>query len=296
MSDRIVRFGPSGHLVGTFTPAQSTQCRGAFVLLNSGVVSRMGSHRFNVKIARHLATLGFCSLRFDLSGQGESGYPAAVRSGLEQAPIDIQSAIDCLQELAGSVPKGAIGLCSGAMHAYAAALADARLSRLFLIDGHAYRSRWTKLRYLWSRLRLRSTTENLAVLLSYAALPFRRRQPAEAPNETAPSSAPLPSREVYADSMSRLLSRGARVALLFTGTWGHQFSYRRQFSDVFCRQWPQLGAVEVFHSPHMDHTFTDVAMQTEVLELIGQWAVSTAEEPAPCVPAPAPLQDCLMHS
>ncbi len=75
MRERPVTFGTSGGLMGVLTePSPSCERRGAPTLLswNVGINHRVGPYRILVDLSRDLAARGFASLRFDLSGRGDS--------------------------------------------------------------------------------------------------------------------------------------------------------------------------------------------------------------------------------
>ena len=67
-------FGRSQHLVGVLsTPTVvSAAAPPGIVLVNSGIIHRIGANRVYVRLARALAVCGSASLRFDLSGIGDS--------------------------------------------------------------------------------------------------------------------------------------------------------------------------------------------------------------------------------
>ena len=71
MTEHVVQFGERRRLVGTLTEASGPR-DGGFVLLNAGVISRVGPQRLNVTLARAIARIGFTAFRFDLSGLGAS--------------------------------------------------------------------------------------------------------------------------------------------------------------------------------------------------------------------------------
>src|SRR6185436_6886506 len=83
--DEAVRLAPEGQLVGilsyppgaqpaarsdTLSPA--TPAAPAFIILNAGVLHRVGPHRLHVILARRIAASGLPSLRLDLGGIGDS--------------------------------------------------------------------------------------------------------------------------------------------------------------------------------------------------------------------------------
>jgi alpha/beta superfamily hydrolase len=74
MKETAIRFGKFDTLIGVITepdtPAQDN--RPIIILSNAGLIHRIGPNRIYVKLARLLAEDGYCVLRFDLSGVGDS--------------------------------------------------------------------------------------------------------------------------------------------------------------------------------------------------------------------------------
>ncbi len=97
MHERVVRFGPDKRLIGILTePRAGSGDRPGTLLLNSGLVHRIGASRMHVHMARALVKEGMTSLRFDFSGIGDS---EPRRDGLtfEQAAVqEIRDAMDLL--------------------------------------------------------------------------------------------------------------------------------------------------------------------------------------------------------
>ena len=103
-------------------------------MLNAGVIHRIGPHRFNVKLARALASQGAAVLRMDLSGQGDSGVHPQALPFQEQAIADLRAAMDHLQRIC-SVDRFVIaGICSGAFNGLATALVDERVAGLWMLE------------------------------------------------------------------------------------------------------------------------------------------------------------------
>ena len=72
-----VLLGKSGSLAGIITdpPAHAREAsRPAVILLNAGLVHRVGPGRLYVRLSRRLAAHGFVVVRFDLSGIGDSPF------------------------------------------------------------------------------------------------------------------------------------------------------------------------------------------------------------------------------
>lgn len=136
-------FGKSGRLFGLLSePAGrgSARTRDAVVFLNVGSNHRVGSNRMYVKMARTLAARGLTSLRFDISGIGDSVADAASENRLyaPEAVSDVQAAMTELTELRSCERFYLVGLCSGAYLAYKSAVADPRVVGQVLINTQTF--------------------------------------------------------------------------------------------------------------------------------------------------------------
>jgi pimeloyl-ACP methyl ester carboxylesterase len=133
--EEAILFGGSRSLVGIVTdPLQRQEVRPAVILLNAGIIHRVGPGCLYVKLARRLARLGFVVLRFDVSGVGDSpgrrdNLPFA-KSSLQET----QEAMDYLGETRGIRHFLLGGLCTGAVVAYESALVDPRVTGTLLIN------------------------------------------------------------------------------------------------------------------------------------------------------------------
>lgn len=110
------------------------------LFVNAGRDYHIGWARVSVNQARAFAARGIASLRFDASGIGDS--PAAADGPEEilysQAQIDdVRLAIDALAGLGFQAPI-LIGRCSGAYAAFNAAVADARIRRLVIVNNERF--------------------------------------------------------------------------------------------------------------------------------------------------------------
>jgi len=126
-----------GILAETGSPGTSPAAERTCVLLPTMASHhRIGPNRLHVRWARELADLGLATLRFDVSGTGDSEVN---QTGQENAPYaldqlaDLSAAIDLLQTR-GYSRFLAIGFCSGAYLAWNAAIRDPRLRGIILIN------------------------------------------------------------------------------------------------------------------------------------------------------------------
>jgi Alpha/beta hydrolase family len=276
MKEVCVRFGASRHLVGTLAMPHDVAAQPlAFILLNAGVIQRIGPHRFNVKLARQLLQAGVTSLRLDLTGQGDSGSPAKVAPYEQQAIADIRAAMDHVERLTGIQHFVVAGICSGADHGIAVALEDWRIAGLWMMDGHAYPTAKTgRMRYL--RRLDGSFLRTLAGWLArrIVGLPktlLNRKPRAGSQAEETRYARSVPTHAAYAKAMQSLADRGVNLFLMFSGSVLERYNYPGQLRDGF-RGHGFVDSVRCDYAPHIDHSITTLAAQNEVISTICSWA------------------------
>ncbi len=129
--EQALVFGAGARLVGIYTPARAPAQGQAVVLANSGIVHRVGAGRVTVTLARRLAQAGIASLRFDMSGLGDSVDYGSEGGGWEtSAPREISEAVGLLRLLSGVHDIVLYGNCGGAAKCFWAACADPRVTGL----------------------------------------------------------------------------------------------------------------------------------------------------------------------
>jgi pimeloyl-ACP methyl ester carboxylesterase len=106
----------------------------AIVILNTGIVHRVGHQRMYVTLSRILANAGRTVVRFDLSGIGDSAPRGDSLTPLIAALTDIKEVLDSLERLYKTSRFILIGLCSGADHAVLYGHTDPRVAGLVLMD------------------------------------------------------------------------------------------------------------------------------------------------------------------
>jgi pimeloyl-ACP methyl ester carboxylesterase len=135
-----LRFGENQHLFGILCrPDDGTGPDWVVVIGNPGGDPHHGYARFSVELSRRLARRGVASLRIDFSGLGDSVGAADADGEIPthvfevDRSADISAAFDALASL-GYGRFAVHGLCSGAFHAFHAALADRRVAGLLLVN------------------------------------------------------------------------------------------------------------------------------------------------------------------
>lgn len=123
--------------VGVMTYRSKEESRFDFctILINAGLIHKVGPNRVYVKLARELAFKGTPCFRFDYAGQGDSLHPNVSRSFENIKNTEIIQAMDAVQKNTGINRFVLIGICSGAVDAFKVSLEDNRIIGLSLIDG-----------------------------------------------------------------------------------------------------------------------------------------------------------------
>lgn len=136
-SEQPIRFGGDRILAGTLCRPETAAARNsAVVLVNAGRDHSSGWARSVTFQARALARQGVTSLRFDLSGVGDSRPPEGATEELlysDRMCDDVRTAVDHLDVL-GFRSIGVVGRCSGAWAAFTVAMDDPRIDRVALVN------------------------------------------------------------------------------------------------------------------------------------------------------------------
>ncbi|MEM9494728.1 MAG: alpha/beta hydrolase [Pseudomonadota bacterium] len=280
--ERVVTFGDAGHLAGILSLSDEARANGAppVLMLNAGVVHRVGAHRLNVKIARRLAAEGIVSLRFDLSGLGDSP-PARTAVGYEQQSIDdIGAAMDCLKQEAGVDEAIIVGMCSGADNAYRTAVVDERIGGAVLLDPYAYESVGAKIDYMADRAanpdRWMQKLKKVAGggETEEAALDIDLTLDIDAEDDERAldvERAPPPVAEFGGD-LQKITDRGGKILIRYTSYVQGKVSKPAQFFKTFS-DFDFSDRLSVDVSPHVDHTYTELTAQEELLARIPSWII-----------------------
>jgi hypothetical protein len=115
-----------------------------FLFLNAGLTHRVGPNRLYVTLARKLAEGGVASLRFDLSGIGDSPVSRSLAATDERGVREAVQAMDFIERSLGVHSFVPFGLCSGANIGYALVSGDHRVAGAVLINASAIPSTHTK--------------------------------------------------------------------------------------------------------------------------------------------------------
>ena len=141
LRESAVHFGPGGDLFGVLCEpdhqtADAPACDVAVLMLSVGGNYRIGPNRIYTRLARSIAQAGYCALRFDLPGLGDSPSPNEFSMHdlySKDATPQVRAAIDFLSGK-GCRHFYLLGICSGSFVAFQSALADERVTGQVLMN------------------------------------------------------------------------------------------------------------------------------------------------------------------
>ncbi len=135
--ERLHLFADRARLFGVVSMPPNSRPKRAMVLLNSGANHHIGNGRMYVKFARRLAADGWLVLRYDVSGIGDSRTHDGAPENEVYTPHavgDLAAALELLRQEYAPERIEAMGLCSGAYHAFKGAAAGLPLDGVTVVN------------------------------------------------------------------------------------------------------------------------------------------------------------------
>ncbi|HKT30126.1 alpha/beta hydrolase [Dyella sp.] len=261
MQEQAFRFGRARHLVGIagLPPPVAPEAVGVIVL-NAGLVHRIGPFRLHVEMTRRLNACGYPTLRFDLSTIGDSAASGESQTRKQQICADVGDAMKLLGEQAACKRFVLIGLCSGSQCAHMVACSDPSVAGAVFLDGYAYRTLGYHLRYYLPRL---------LDMKRWLRMLSRRRKAQAGGSEPAFTVAPLPQAVVRAD-LAGMLDRGLKLCLIYSGGISRYFNHARQFRECFGGIVSRPGVSTRFLK-EADHTYILTGDRNRLLDSVERW-------------------------
>lgn len=273
-TEQALLMGSRQSLVGIVTrPATPAQtAKPAIVILNTGVVHRVGHHRMYVTMARAFASIGHTVLRFDFSGIGDSDRRADQLSPVNASLADIKEVLDSLEQGHQVSQFVLVGLCSGADYAVLYGHTDPRVVGLVLLDPSLPPTARYYFHYIAQRLKSLSNWVSVVtgrsglvrLLMTQFFYGSRASSQTEALTLENLQFDPYLA-QCYKDSVTR----GIRMLAAFTSISPRQ-TYRQQMLDAFPDvQFKDLLTLEFF--PESDHLFSAQRERSKLNQVIMEW-------------------------
>lgn len=245
------------------------------ILLNAGMLPRIGPHRLNVELARTAAAQGVSAIRFDLPGLGDSGFTSSRLSHDEQTRAAIEDAMTLLSRTKHAPDRFLIaGLCSGADAGFQMARDDSRIVGLYMMEPYYFPNRFSNMFRTLRRLREYGMRRSVIRILQKSR--FTRRHDPAADSAPVPQAAPeegvraAPTPQHFAEDLRSLLGRGVQIKLIYANTlmghWDMRHHHRHIFSKV-----GHASHFDVELVPHTDHVFTRVEARRHLIRGMAAW-------------------------
>jgi len=273
MKEIALKIGKPTPLTGIVAaPDKIDPEKPAVLILNSGVMHHVGACRLSVKIARKLAESGILSIRFDLSGIGDSAPRTGSSSFHETAIAEITEVMDYLEQKRGIKKFIAYGLCSGADASYDIALADERIVGIAQIDPYCYRTWSWYIRHYGPKLfSLAQWIHSIKIRLFPQTSEKRFSETTDSEDLEMPSYIrEFPPQADIAKGLQKLIERNVRIYSVFTGGQSELLNHASQFKQSM----PSVDfgtQLKVEYFPDMDHIITAPDLQRVVRDNIAKW-------------------------
>jgi pimeloyl-ACP methyl ester carboxylesterase len=261
-------------LVGILTrpPPARQKDAPAIVILNTGIVHRVGHHRMYVSLARELATSGRTVVRFDFAGIGDSKPRNDGTSPLIASLSDIREVLDTLEKTHEVKEFILVGLCSGADHAVLYTHTDPRVVGLVLMDPTLPPTLRYYVYYVMQRLKnfrnwisVATGRSGLMRLVSTHLISNMRPKPQleGLSLQNLRFSSHLP--QCYRSAAER----GVSMLAVFTSV-SVRHTYKQQMPDAF----PEAsagGKLRLEFFPESDHLFSGEKVRSRLSAVICDW-------------------------
>jgi hypothetical protein len=272
MKDRACQFGPGLNLVGILSGPAEKDARPDFptvLMLNAGLLHRVGPHRMSVALANRLSDCGIRSLRFDMGGYGDSEVSTDTGSKEVRIISDIMSAMDFL-ELEHNLHRFVLfGTCSGADNSHEVALRDPRVAGAVLLDAYGYWTARSYVKYYVPRVfRAQTWIHRVRRIL--------RGSEKASGNRVSPLQQlrqPFGPRSRVEREIQSLVDRNAQLLYIYSGGVETDYNYAGQFFDQFKGLDPR-GKIEVEYYPNADHNYTFAEDRERMFQRVVEWCRS----------------------
>jgi pimeloyl-ACP methyl ester carboxylesterase len=274
--ERIITFGTDDERFGLVSspPSGVDPKRPALLLLNAGVMPRVGPFRWYVELARRAAARGTLTLRFDHVGVGDA--PPMTKGPLAtEVAAAVSTAMDALTRAYGVEQFVVGGLCTGALESHNVALVEPRVKAMILLDGYAFKTPIFYRELVRRKLSrpaswpgtLQRAAENVLQRLGgrSASSPSADAHRSEAQVEEAQFFDGWPTLEQARAELSTIVGRGVRGLFVYTGGWS-DFVHPKQFEEMF----PAVAGrgLRVHFIPEADHSYLIVQHREVMLRAV----------------------------
>ena len=245
--DQPLVFGKYHHLVGIENIVKSDNPL-AMIIMTPGMLHNAGPFRMHKDIANSLEQQGISSLRFDISGIGESLGIGATGKSIDRAAAEAIDAMDYLMQQHNIQQFILFGLCSGADDSIQAALQDKRVKGVITLDGVAYKT--PKFKFKEAKLLARKMLSFEKWLNKFRNLTGNNTAPASLAMGTDIREFPETAEQACKE-LQQLVDNNVQLHFIYTGGTDY-YNYAQQFYDMLPdMKWRGTESTKYFSQ--MDH-------------------------------------------
>ncbi len=277
MNEKIIKFGPEKNMLGIVSLPDSSASTDqladtpAILLLNSGLIHKVGPYRMSVDLARKLASAGYVVFRFDLPGIGDSTAYKTTDGYKERTVNEISSAMDVITKRYGKNNFISIGLCTGAMNSHVIASSDIRVQGAVMLDAYAYPTAKFLVRRYAGKLHRIFHPE--IILRVFNRLFNKADHSHQSGVEEGIDYWQQPPKNEIQNDLATMMSRDARLLYIYSGGVKEIYNYEKQFEETFSSV-DFKNNLTVRYLEKMDHTYTLQNDRDDMLGIIEQWVMS----------------------
>ncbi len=267
--EKVIHFGQQNSLLGIIgEPGEIDAKRPAVLVLNAGLIHRVGPYRMGVDLSRALSRRGYLVCRFDLSNIGDSVNYPSVESHHERTLHDLGAAMDAIEKRYGISEFVSVGLCTGAMNSHLAARDDPRVKAAVMLDGYIYPTR----RFYFNRLIdfCSSLFDSEKLAKRVAALFDRGERQSDLGVTEGIYYWEMPVQDEIRRDLEAMVARGVHLLFIYSGGMYYYVNYERQFRDCFAGT-DFRDLLEVRYFGKMDHTYTLTLDRERMLACLVAW-------------------------
>jgi len=245
--DQPLVFGKYDHLVGVENIARSDNPL-AMIIMTPGMLHNTGPFRLHRDIASSLKQQGISSLRFDISGIGESLGVGASGKSIDRAAAEAIEAMDYLMRAHDIQQFILFGLCSGADDSIQTALQDKRVKGVIALDGLVYQT--TKFKLNEAQLLARKMLNPYKLLNKLQYLTGTSTAPASLAMGNDIREFPETAEQACKE-LQQLVDNDVQLHFVYTGG-AEYYNYASQFYEMLPdMKWRGTESTEYF--AQMDH-------------------------------------------
>jgi hypothetical protein len=281
VKEQALNFGASGNLSGVLTepdPKLAVAGAPAAIMWNVGIHHRAGTYRIWVDLSRRLAAEGYTSLRFDLSGMGDSERRPGSTGDVDRKE-DLDDAMELVTKRTGLTTFAPMGFCSGVDQLHPLGLRDPRVVGMGYFEAYSWKTRGYYLRFPMRYLRTTLWKDRLTRLGSRESLGVLRpllkgsQQLAIDPLAAQMAGGGLfsrtpPTRQQFRSDLDALLGRGVNLFFAYFGL-ETGVTHEGQFEEM--TGLPQSDQLVVYFAGGADHTLYRTPDRVLTVGRVAEW-------------------------